>query len=151
MNRRGALVTLGGGLVITLLPFRGAANDEGVATAIKKVFGERSPQRGRITLKLPKLAESGNSVPITVTVQSTMSPTDRVLRACIFARRNPRPLIATVMFGPAAGKAQFTTNIRLNGTQDVVAVAEMSDRSLWMSQVRVLVTVGACDALQTRY
>jgi len=30
-------------------------------------------------------------------------------------------------------------------------VAEMSDHSLWRAQVRVLVTVGACDALQLRY
>jgi sulfur-oxidizing protein SoxY len=90
-------------------------------------------------------------VPISLTVKSAMSPTDRVLRACIFADRNPRPLIATVMFGPNAGQAVFTTNIRLNGTQNVVAVAEMSDRSLWTSRARVVVTIGACDALQTRY
>ena len=74
-----------------------------------------------------------------------------VQRACILANRNPRPLIATVLFGPGAGSAAFTTNIRLNGTQDVIAVAEFSDHSLWRAQARVLVTVGACDALQTRY
>jgi sulfur-oxidizing protein SoxY len=136
---------------IALLPLRAAATQEEVVTAIRKAYGERPMRRGRISLKLPKLAESGNSVPLTVTIQSAMSGTDRVLRTSIFANRNPRPLITTIDFGPHAGRAAFTTNIRLSGTQDVVAIAEMSDHSLWTSTVRVLVTVGACDAMQTRY
>jgi sulfur-oxidizing protein SoxY len=122
-----------------------------VTEAIKSVFGNKSIHNGRITLKLPKIAETGNSVPLTLSVKSPMSAHDRVLRACIFANRNPRPLIATMTFGPGAGRASFSTNIRLSGTQDVIGIAEMSDRSLWRTQMRVVVTVGACDALQTRY
>ena len=41
--------------------------------------------------------------------------------------------------------------MRLSGTQDVIGIAEMADRSLWSAQMRVMVTVGACDALQSRY
>jgi sulfur-oxidizing protein SoxY len=151
MNRRCVLAFIGNGLVIALVPLRGNASEPEVAAAIKHVFGERPLRLGRVALKLPKLAESGNSVPINVTVKSVMSPADRVLRACIFANRNPRPLVATVLFGSSAGRAAFSTNIRLNGTQDVVVVAEMSDYSLWVSQARVVVTIGACDALENRY
>ena len=151
MNRRNVLTMLGGTMSVALFPLRAAATAEEVVVAIRKEYGERPMRRGRISLKLPKLAESGNSVPLTVTVQSTMSGADRVLRASIFANRNPRPLIATINFGPHAGRATFTTNIRLSGTQDVIAIAEMGDHSLWTSTARVLVTVGACDAMQTRY
>lgn len=151
MNRRNVLTMLGGSTSVALIPLHAAETPEEVAAAIRKQYGDQPLRKGRIALKLPKLAESGNSVPLTVTVQSAMSAADRVLRASIFANRNPRPLIATIHFGPHAGRATFTTNIRLNGTQDVIAIAEMGDHSLWTSAARVLVTVGACDAMQTRY
>jgi sulfur-oxidizing protein SoxY len=150
VNRRAALHILSSGIAIALLPLAGLAAEPDVAAAFDSLFGDRRIQAGRVSLKIPKLAESGNSVPLTMSVK----PPSRgvtVQRACIFANRNPRPLLATVLFGPRAGRATFTTNIRLNGTQDVIAVAEFSDHSLWRTQARVLVTVGACDALQTRY
>lgn len=150
MNRRNAL-TLFGAFTVTLVPLATYGTDFTVAAAIRGRFGERPLRPGRVTLRLPTLAESGNSVPITVRVDSPMNQTDRVSQLAIFANRNPRPLIATTVFGPNAGSAAFTTNIRLNGTQDVIAVAEMSDNSLWTAQARILVTVGACDALQTRF
>jgi len=150
MNRRNALTMLGG-IAVTLVPLTALGAESDVAAAIKARFGERSTRQGRITLKLPKLAESGNSVPITASVDSPMSQTDRVVRLGIFANGNPRPLIATAAFGVHAGSATFTTNVRLNGTQDVIAVAEMNDGSLWRTQARILVTVGACDAMQTRF
>jgi sulfur-oxidizing protein SoxY len=150
VNRREAL-TLIGGVAVTLIPLPASSTDIAVAEAIRERFGERPPQQGRVTLKLPTLAESGNSVPVTVSVDSPMSPTDRVARLGIFANGNPRPRIATAIFGENAAGATFTTNIRLNGTQDVIAVAEMSDGALWMTQARILVTYGACDALQRRF
>jgi sulfur-oxidizing protein SoxY len=150
MNRRDALLLFSGGVTIALVPLITLAADPDVTASLQSLFGDRPLRNGRIVLKLPKLAESGNSVPLTMSVSvPPHGPT--VQRACIFANRNPRPLIATVLFGPGAGIATFTTNIRLNGTQDVIAVAELSDHSLWRTQARVLVTVGACDALQTRY
>jgi sulfur-oxidizing protein SoxY len=150
VNRREVLKNaLGGAVAVTLQPIRAWASDAEVAQAIRNVFGEKTIRSGQVTLKLPKLAESGNAVPVTLAVRpkGALVPT----RAVILATRNPRPVIATILFGPRAGAAGFSTNIRLNGTQDVIAVAELSDGSLWRAQVRVLVTVGACDALQVRY
>ena len=34
--------------------------------------------------------------------------------------------------------------MRLGQTQDVIAVAEMSDGSLWMARTEVKVTIGGC-------
>jgi sulfur-oxidizing protein SoxY len=151
-TRRAALITLGGSFVlITLAPRHAHAGDAETMSAIRDIFGGARAQVGRITLKLPRLAETGNSVPLAVSVDSPMTETDHVRRVCIFANRNPRPLIATMMFGPKAGKAAFSTTIRLSGTQDIIAMAEMSDGTIWTEQARVMVTVGACDTLQIRY
>jgi sulfur-oxidizing protein SoxY len=152
MTRRTAAAGLSAALVsIALMPLRARAGDAETTAAIHEVCGDAKVNAGRISLTLPPLAESGNSVPVTVSIDSPMTETDHVRRVCIFANRNPRPLIATALFGPKAGKARFSTNIRLSGTQDVIVMAEMSDGTFWREQVRVLVTVGACDSLQMRY
>jgi sulfur-oxidizing protein SoxY len=151
LSRREAMLAIGGGILLSIAPLPVPAADADTAAAIKQVYGDRALNRGRITLQLPALAETGNSVPLTMIVDSPMTGRDRVLRASVFANRNPRPLVATMIFGTRAGTATFSTNMRLSGTQDVIGIAEMSDHSLWIAQSRVLVTVGACDALQMRY
>jgi sulfur-oxidizing protein SoxY len=142
---------VGASMLVSIVPLAAFAADADTAAAISELYGESEFKPDRITLKLPPLAETGNSVPLTMSVASPMTDRDRVLRASIFANRNPRPLVVTTLFGPKSGAAVFTTNIRLSGTQDVIGIAEMSDHSVWRTQVRVMVTVGACDVLQTRY
>jgi sulfur-oxidizing protein SoxY len=152
LSRRHTLIGIGATfLLIATGPSASFAADADTAEAIKQQFGAAVPKTGRVTLKLPTLAETGNSVPITCTIDSPMTDTDRVARVSIFANRNPRPLVATMLFGPKAGKAVFSTNMRLSGTQSVIAIAEMADQSLWQAQMQVVVTVGACDTLQSRY
>ncbi len=150
LSRREAMLAIGGSILLSIAPLPVPAADADSAAAIKQLYGDRMPNRGRITLQLPALAETGNSVPLTMVIDSPMTGQDRVLRASVFANRNPRPLIATMIFGARAGTPTFSTNMRLSGTQDVIGIAEMSDHSLWIAQSRVLVTVGACDALQMR-
>ena len=149
LTRRSVLAGLGAGLALVAMPVR--ADDASVAEAIKSAFGDAPRTDGRITMTLPPLAESGNTVPLTVSIDSPMTETDAVKRVLVFANRNPRPLIATMAFGPKAAKAEFSTNIRLSGTQDVITIAEMTDGSIYQAQVRVLVTVGACDTLKIRF
>jgi sulfur-oxidizing protein SoxY len=151
LSRREAMLAIGGGILLSIAPLPVPAADADTAQAIKQVYGDRALNRGRITLQLPALAETGNSVPLTMIIDSPMTGRDRVLRASVFANRNPRPLVASMIFGARAGTPTFSTNMRLSGTQDVIGIAEMSDHSLWIAQSRVLVTVGACDALQMRY
>ena len=148
-TRRGVLAGLGATLTVISMPVLAA--DDDTAAAIKAAFGDTPRTDGKVQLKLPPLAENGNVVPLTVTIDSPNTPTDFVKRVAIFANRNPRPLIATFMFGPKAAKTMFSTNMRLSGTQDVIGIAEMSDGTLYQSQLRVMVTVGACDTLSIRY
>lgn len=148
-TRRSVLAGLGASIALIAMPVR--ADDASVAEAIKDAFGEAERKDGKITITLPPLAETGNNVPLTITVDSALTETDFVKRVVVLANKNPRPVIATMMFGPKAAKAEFSTNIRLSGTQDVIAIAEMNDGSIYQAQVRILVTVGACDTLRIRY
>jgi sulfur-oxidizing protein SoxY len=155
LGRRAALgVGVGAGLA-ALVPAAAAAqarmgSEAEFRAALKDAIGDRQATAGRVTLDLPPLAESGNSVPLTVRVDSPMTEADHVRRVILFAPRNPRPRLVTLHFGPRCGRAEASTKVRLSGTQTVLAYAEMSDGSLWLGQKRVDVTIGACESLMFR-
>jgi sulfur-oxidizing protein SoxY len=97
-----------------------------------------------MTLTLPKITETGNSVPLSVAVESPMTPADHVLRIHILVPGNPEPVAATYHLGSRAGKAQISTQVRLARTQTVLALAEMSDGSVRSDAASLIVTLGAC-------
>ena len=53
------------------------------------------------------------------------------------------PEVASFRLGPANGKAQVSTRIRLLKTQVVIVAAEMSDGSVYMAKGRSKITGGA--------
>jgi sulfur-oxidizing protein SoxY len=120
------------------------ATPEAVQQAIRERIGERTPQPGGMTLTMPKIAETGNSVPLTVSVDSPMTPDDYVQRLHIFVEGNPEPVAATYHLGVRAGKAQISTQIRLARSQTVLALAEMHDGSVRSVTASITVTLGAC-------
>jgi sulfur-oxidizing protein SoxY len=145
INRRTLLRQLGAaGLLLAMRPSSAWATPEAVEQAIRQRIGERQPQPGGMTLTLPKIAETGNSVPLTVTVDSSMTREDHVLRIHVFVPGNPEPVASTYHLGLRAGKAQISTQIRLARTQTVVALAEMSDGSVRSDAASIVVTLGAC-------
>jgi sulfur-oxidizing protein SoxY len=145
MSRRAMLRQVGAaGLLLALWPANPWATPEAVQQAIHQRIGDREPQPGGMTLTLPKIAESGNSVPLTVAVDSLMTPGDHVLRIHIFVPGNPEPVASTYHLGVRAGKAQISTQVRLARTQTVVALAEMSDGSVRSDAAGIVVTLGAC-------
>lgn len=111
---------------------------------IREATGGVLPKTGRVKLTLPALAESGNSVRLTVQVESPLTAEAYVKSIHILAEKNPRPLIARFSLGPRAGRAEVSTRIRLAGTQQVVAVAVMNDGAAWMATAEVVVTAAAC-------
>jgi sulfur-oxidizing protein SoxY len=145
ISRRTLLQQLGAaGLLLALWPASAWTAPETAQRAIRQLIGDREPQPGGMTLSLPKIAETGNSVPLTVAVDSPMTPEDHVRRIHIFVPGNPEPVAATYHLGPRAGKAQVSTHIRLARTQTVLALAEMSDGSVRSDAASILVTLGAC-------
>jgi sulfur-oxidizing protein SoxY len=83
-------------------------------------------------------------VPVTVTVDSPMSAADHVQAIHLFAEKNNLPRILSVAMGPWNGKAVVASRIRLSTSQQVLAVAQMSDGSLWSAAAEVEVTVSSC-------
>ncbi len=146
LSRRTALFGTAGAVVaITLAPKPASASlQPATEAAMKKLIGEKKLSEGRITLRLPPIAENGNTVPLTVAVESPMTAADYVNAVHIFADRNPTPDVASFTLTPAMGRAEVSTRIRLGQTQDVVAIAEMSDGSLFIGRQEVKVTIGGC-------
>jgi len=120
------------------------ATPEELAAALRETFGDRPIQRGKVKLDLPRLAESGNVVPVTVTVDSPMTERDHVRSLHLFAEKNNLPRILEVNLGPQNGKAVVSSRIRLAITQQVLAVAVLSDDSLWSAAAEIEVTVSSC-------
>lgn len=143
-TRRQALA-IGGSAIITaavgIKPVF-AANDS--QELIGKFTGGKSANEGKITLDLPEIAENGNTVPLSLTVDSPMTKDNYVKRVIVVADGNPRGAVATFHFSPASGAAEASTRMRLAKTQNIVAVAEMSDGSFYTASKQVKVTVGGC-------
>jgi sulfur-oxidizing protein SoxY len=146
INRRQALALGAGAATVAMLGASSApalANNDAEET-IKKFTGGKTAVQGKIKLDLPEIAENGNTVPMTVTVESPMTEQSHVTEVLIVADENPRSGIATFHFSPASGVAEANTRIRLAATQDVIAVAKMNDGSVFMTSKQVKVTIGGC-------
>ena len=147
LDRRRFMTGSGGAILIACTPLLAHADQAGVTRARRELFGDRPVQEGRVTVKLPPIAENGHSVPMTVSVESPMTSEDYVRRIAVFSPRNPLSNVAQFQFTPRSGKAEVATRIRMSGTQSIQAVAEMSDGSLWSGSMETVVTLAACVVL----
>jgi sulfur-oxidizing protein SoxY len=111
---------------------------------MKKLTGAKEYKSGRISMKLPEIAENGRTVPIAVTVESPMSDKDYVKSIHILAEGNPNPDVISFNLSPASGKASVATRIRLGKTQNIQAAAVMSDGSVYLAKQTIKVTIGGC-------
>jgi len=136
----------GGGVFLRIATRPALATPETMQEAVRTAIGEATVKKGRVKLDLPPIVENGNSVPCTVAVESPMTATDHVKAIHIFNEKNPQPNVISIKLGPRAGRAAFTTRIRLADSQTVTAIAEMSDGSCWSDDVDVIVTLAACLA-----
>lgn len=143
-RRRVLAVGALGGIVAALAPRLAVAKPEDVAAAIKKLYGDKAVAAGKVKLEMPQIAENGNVVPMTVSVDSTMTDDDYVKAVHVFAEGNPIPAVATFYFTPMSAKAVCSTRIRMAATQNVVAIAETSKGELFTGKTEVKVTIGGC-------
>jgi sulfur-oxidizing protein SoxY len=147
LDRRTFLLGSGAtGLLVSLLSSQALAQASPSAweEAIKKIVGDSKPVDGGVTFDLPEIAENGNTVPFTVSVDSPMTEQDYVKAIHVLATANPQPGVATFHFTPLSGRASAASRLRLARTQDVVGLAELSDGKFLMSRRSVKVTIGGC-------
>jgi len=138
----GVLGSCGLGQAMALRSAR-ATPDE-MAAAIHAVVGEAPVRPGKVTIDVPPLVENGNSVPLTVAVESPMTEADHVTGIYLFNEKNPQPNIANFHLGPRAGRASVSTRIRLADSQKIVAIAQLCDGSFWSASADCIVTIAAC-------
>jgi sulfur-oxidizing protein SoxY len=144
-SRREFLIGSAGiGMASALPPESASATPAMLEEAIRNVIGEANLQTGKITLEVPPLVENGNTVPVTIIVDSPMSEAEHVKAIHVFNEKNPQPHVISITLGPRAGKARIATRIKLADTQRIVGIAEMSDGSFWTGEANVIVTIAAC-------
>jgi len=150
MNARRQFLILACGAVASsaveaqLPPNIAAVRKSALEQAVRKVVGNAQLRPGRVKLDLPPLIENGNSVPLTVSVDSPMTAVDHVRAIHVFTEKNPQPNVISAFLGPRAGRARLATRARIADTGMVTAVAQMSDGSFWSDRVEVVVTLSAC-------
>lgn len=147
LTRRHALGLTAGAVAAVAMGFRptpALAATGDVEAAIAAFTGGAVPGTGRITLNTPEIAENGNTVPVSFSVESAMTGDDLVDAVMILAEGNPNPAVATFRFSELSGAAEATTRIRLAKTQNVIAIARMKDGSTFMDTKEVKVTIGGC-------
>ena len=144
LNRRQTLVLGLGAIGAPMLGTQRALAKNDADEAIRKFTGGKTPMQGKVKLDLPEIAENGNTVPMTVTVESPMTEQSHVTEILVVANENPRSGVVTFHFSPASGVAEANTRIRLASTQDVIAVAKINDGSFYMASKQVKVTIGGC-------
>jgi sulfur-oxidizing protein SoxY len=147
-SRRGFLGLAGGAAVLGAVPMLtlrpAEATPATLAAAIRNVVGAAVVRTGKVKIDIPPLVENGNTVPMTVSVSNPMTSEDHVRSIHVFNEKNPQPNVGNFYLGPRAGRAQVSTRIRLADSQKIVAIAQLSDGSLWSTTVDVVVTLAAC-------
>lgn len=111
---------------------------------VRKILGEAKPTEGKVMIEMAEIAENGNTVPFTLAVDSPMTDKDYVKAIHMISTANPQPNVATFHFTPASGAAKAESRMRLLGSQDVIAIAELNDGRFLMGKRPVKVTVGGC-------
>lgn len=121
-----------------------SATAEAMREAIKAVVGSAPVRLGKVALDLPPLVENGNTVPLSVVVDSPMTAADHVVAIHVFNEKNPQPHVFSATLGPRAGRAALSTRIKLADSQTIVALAQTSDGVFWRADAAVIVTLAAC-------
>jgi len=145
-QRRALLTGLIGAVVVPCVAAQSNAQGAELSPQgwIDQLTQGQAVREGRVQLTLPRLADNGLSVPLQVRVPSPMTAQDHVRLICLVSMRNPRPLMARFELGPHSGRAEVATRVRLNGSQQVVALVQMSDMTWWSATAEVEVTESAC-------
>jgi len=106
--------------------------------------GKAATDSNKVSLTVPEIAENGAVVPVKVNVESPMTEADHVKAIHVLTTKNGNARCADVMLTPLNAKGYFATRVKLGGTQDVVALVEMSDGSFLRAAKPVKVTIGGC-------
>ena len=121
--------------------------DELFRAASYSEFGRAALRARAADSDLAILFDSTTSEPVeelTAVVRDAFAGQVSSRYVSVFADGNPQPVVVSFRFTPASGRAAASTRIRLAKTQNVIALAETSDGSLYRTSREVQVTIGGC-------
>jgi sulfur-oxidizing protein SoxY len=144
LTRRTAMMAAGASVLLPRRSGAQSASRETFALAEQAIIAGRAPLGSGIAVDMPPLSENGNSVDLTIKVESPMSAEDHVAAIHVLSEKNPFPRVATFHIGPRAGRAEIATRIRLAETQSIVVLAETSRGAVHRAAREVIVILGAC-------
>jgi len=105
---------------------------------LQRLYGDsKITDSKKISIKIPRIAEDGAVVPLTV--QSSVANVENIR---IFVAKNPVPLVASVTLMPEA-TAYFSARLKMAETSDVIAIVKAGDR-YFQARKKVKVTLGGC-------
>jgi len=142
LHRRDVLTGAGAVAFVSVAAVPARANN--AQDLVKAFTGGKPAADAKVKLDLPEIAENGNTVPMVVSVESPMTEASYVAEVLVVGDGNPNGGLVTFRFTPASGVAEASTRIRLAQTQNVTAIARMSDGSLFATTRPVKVTIGGC-------
>jgi sulfur-oxidizing protein SoxY len=106
--------------------------------------GKAVSDSDKVKLTVPEIAENGAVVPVKVEVDHPMEESNYVKAIHVLSTKNGNARCADVMLTPLNGKGYFATRVKLGGTQDIVALVELSNGTFMRSAKSVKVTIGGC-------
>lgn len=112
--------------------------------AARNVLGDAEPATQGLVLDLPHVSEDGASVALSVGFDGELADDDYISRIDLFATANPSPEIATFHLTPLSGKPEIATRVRLNETQQVIAIATSHQGERFATAREVRITVSGC-------
>lgn len=105
---------------------------------LKNLFKDQKLiETDKINIKIPKIAENGAVVPITVT-----SSLDGIENISILVEKNPVPLAARFDLSPEL-EPFVSARLKMAETSDVIIIAQTSN-NLYSARETVKVTIGGC-------
>ena len=119
-----------------LIPAGAAQASNDASRAIAEFTRGATPLEGGVVLDAPEIADNGAAVQVRVAAEGAR-------RIALFNDGNPNPGVAVFSFGRLVPPAA-TIRIRLAGSQNVFAVAEMADGTFRQASQAIAVTVGGC-------
>lgn len=111
--------------------------------ALRALLAGRAPRWERVRLEMPAFADNGQAVPARIAMSGPFAPV-APQAIHLFSERNPVAEMAVFEFPLAPDRIEIDTRVRLAGSQRIVAIAVMSDATVYAGAADVEVTIAGC-------
>jgi sulfur-oxidizing protein SoxY len=120
------------------------APNEIVAKILKDRFGDRTIQRGHVTLDMAASTEDGRFVPVNLESDLPMTGDKYIKGVYFIIDHNPDPLVFAMHLTPQIGPLAMQSRVKMRRTSWIRAIVETSDGELWADYAKVETSLNGC-------